>query len=155
MENSSAKWWNENKLKLSLIPAIIFWLVSMLCFIFGLSFKNPIGYKIADTDISVIIAIALSLANTFVQIIGNDQDQDKMDWLFKLGWYGSYILGIGSFIGRPLNININLTGTYWTKYWEYVGEIKWEHKNILISMNYDRIKDYNELNLKLGYIFNY
>jgi len=66
-----------------------------------------------------------------------------------------YILGIGSFIGRPLNININLTGTYWTKYWEYVGEIKWEHKNILISMNYDRIKDYNELNLKLGYIFNY
>jgi len=66
-----------------------------------------------------------------------------------------YIFGLGSSIGRPLYININLIATYWTNYWEYSGQIKWEYKNVLISMNYDKIKNYNELNLKLGYIFNY
>ena len=64
-----------------------------------------------------------------------------------------YILGFGTFITKPLYID--LITTYWTNYWEYTAEIKWEHKNMLISMNYDKIKNYNELNLKLGYIFNY
>ena len=65
-----------------------------------------------------------------------------------------YILGFGTSISKT-HININFITTYWTNYWEYFGEIKWEYKNVLISMNYDKIKNYNELNLKLGYIFNY
>ena len=65
-----------------------------------------------------------------------------------------YILGFGTSISKP-HININFITTYWTNYWEYFGEIKWEYRNVLISMNYDNIKNHNELNLKLGYIFNY
>lgn len=93
---NGAKWWEENKLKLSLLPAMVFWGVSMLCFVFGLSFKNPLGFEISGVDVSIIIAIALSLANTFVQVVGNDMKQEDMDMLFKLGWWGSYALGIGS-----------------------------------------------------------
>ena len=65
-----------------------------------------------------------------------------------------YILGFGTSISKT-HININFITTYWTNYWEYFGEIKWEYRNVLISMNYDNIKNHNELNLKLGYIFNY
>lgn len=66
-----------------------------------------------------------------------------------------YILGLGSSIIRRQNINVEFIGTYWTNYWEYIGEINLAYKNVVISVNYDKIKNYNELNLKLGYIFNY
>lgn len=66
-----------------------------------------------------------------------------------------YIVGLGAFIGKPLYLSISLKAIYWTNYWEYMSEIEWEYKRVLISMNYDKFKNFNELNLKLGYIFNY
>lgn len=104
MNKSGAAWWEQNKLKLALAPALIFWLVSMACFVFGLSFKNPLGVRISGIDLSIIIAMALSLANTFVQVVGNDQDPNEMDTLFKFGWWGSYALGIGSNVNTLVGI---------------------------------------------------
>jgi hypothetical protein len=104
MKNIDADWWNENKRKIALAPAIIFWLVSMICFVFGLSFKNPLGIRVGSVDISIVVAIALSLANTFVQIVGNDQKREDMDTLFYLGWMSSYMLGIGSNVNTLLGI---------------------------------------------------
>ena len=74
---------------------------------------------------------------------------------FKFNNRLGYIVGLGISIGRPLYLNISLKATYWTNFWEYIGEIKWEYKRVLISMDYDKIKNFDELNLKLGYIFNY
>lgn len=104
MKSINIRWWNENKLKLALAPAVIFWLVSMACFVFGLSFKNPLGVTVGGMDISLTIAIALSLANTFVQIVGNDQKKEEMDTLFYFGWMASYLLGIGSNVNTLLGI---------------------------------------------------
>ena len=97
-------WWNKNKLKLSLVPALIFWVVSMLCFVFGLSFKNPIGYSIWGWDVSMWIAVALSIGNTVIQIIGNDQEREKMGMAMYVGWISSYALGIGSNVNTLLGI---------------------------------------------------
>lgn len=97
-------WWNENKLKLSLVPAATFWVVSMLCFVVGLSFKNPIGFMIWKWDVSVWIAFALSIANTIIQVIGNGQGRAKMGNVMFTGWISSYILGISSNVNTLLGI---------------------------------------------------
>lgn len=101
---SGAKWWEDNKLRLALLPALLFWAVSMLCFVFGLSFNTGIGLTLGGIDFSLAVAVALSLSNTFVQIVGNDQDPDKMDGWFKFGWWASYALGIGSNVNALLGI---------------------------------------------------
>jgi hypothetical protein len=96
-------WWNQNKLKLSLLPAVIFWVVSALCFVFGLSFKNPIGFSMGGLDVSMWIAIGLSIGNTIIQIIGNDQGE-KLNGIMLWGWLASYALGIGSNINTLLGV---------------------------------------------------
>lgn len=108
-------WWNKNKLKLSLAPALIFWVVSMLCFVFGLSFKNPIGYSLLGWDVSMWVAVGLSIGNTVIQIIGNDQEREKMGSVMYVGWMASYILGIGSNVNTLLGI-LNIDNVYleWT-----------------------------------------
>lgn len=95
-------WWTENKLKLALLPALIFWVVSGICFVFGLSFENPIGVSLAGLDLMIWVAIGLSIANTVIQIIGNDQD-DISTVLF-VGWMASYALGIGSNVNTLLSV---------------------------------------------------
>jgi len=96
------KWWTENKLKLALVPALVFWVVSALCFVFGLSFQNPIGVLIWGWDVSMWIAIGLAIANTIIQIIGNDQDD--MSTVLFVGWMASYVLGIGSNVNALLGV---------------------------------------------------
>ena len=100
----SIKWWNENKMWLAPVAAGIMWAVSVLCFVFGLSFKNPMGVVVGSTDISIWIAFALSVANTIIQLIGNGQDFEKMDGVFRIGWYSSYVLGIASNVNALLGI---------------------------------------------------
>lgn len=100
----SVKWWNENKMWLAPVAAGIMWAVSVLCFVFGLSFKNPMGVMVANTDVSIFIAFALSIANTIIQLIGNGQDFEKMDGVFRVGWYSSYVLGIASNVNALLGI---------------------------------------------------
>lgn len=66
-----------------------------------------------------------------------------------------FLLGFGARIGKPLYLNINLKTIYWVDFWEFMGEIKWQYKNLAFSTNYNVIDSYNEINLKFGYIFNY
>lgn len=66
-----------------------------------------------------------------------------------------YLLGFGTFIGRPLYLDIGFKTTYWTNFWELKGELKRQYKNLLVSLDYNRIDTYNEINIKLGYIINY
>lgn len=100
----SIKWWNENKMWLAPVAALIMWAVSVLCFVFGLSFKNPMGVMVGNVDISIVIAFALSISNTIIQLIGNGQDFEKMDGVFRIGWYSSYVLGIASNVNALLGI---------------------------------------------------
>lgn len=114
MSNNRVGWWNTNKLKLALIPALAFWITSMLCFVFGLSFQNPVGVLLGKWDISIWIAIMLSLGNTIIQIIGNDQEAEKLGPVLTIGWYASYALGVGSNVNALLSIlHINSVGLEW------------------------------------------
>lgn len=88
------KWWNTNKMKIAPFAALIMWAISVLCFVFGLSFNSPL---IAfGKDIGVYLAFALSVANTIIQLIGNGQKFEKDDWVFQVIWIASYALGISS-----------------------------------------------------------
>ncbi len=91
MSNQYYTWWKNNKSMLSLVPAIIFWVSSMLFFIVGMSFENPM--IVFGRDVSIAIAIALSLSNTIIQVIGNDEE---LDGVMKAVWLSSYALGIGT-----------------------------------------------------------
>ncbi len=66
-----------------------------------------------------------------------------------------YLFGLGTYIGRPVYMNIGFKTMYWTNYWELKGELKSQFKNLLVSLDYNAIDKYNEINIKLGYIINY
>lgn len=100
--NRYYRWWKENKLFLALFPAVVFLLVSMIFFIIGLKFENPV--VIFGIDVARYIAIALSLANTVIQIIGNEQDPDDIGMSLWIMWIGSYILGIGTNVTAILSL---------------------------------------------------
>lgn len=102
MSNKYYDWWKSNKPLMALVPAIVFWLVSMIFFVVGLKFNNPI--LIFGTDISMAIAIALTVSNTLIQIIGNEQEAEGMGTALWIGWIASYILGIGTNIVGLLSI---------------------------------------------------
>lgn len=100
----SLKWWNTNKMWLAPVAALIMWAVSVLCFVFGLSFKNPMGVMVGKFDVSILIAFSLSIANTIIQLIGNGKDPKDMDTVFRVGWGASYVLGIASNVNALLGI---------------------------------------------------
>lgn len=100
----SLKWWNTNKMWLAPVAALIMWAVSVLCFVFGLSFKNPMGVMLGKFDVSILIAFSLSIANTIIQLIGNGKDPKDMDSVFQVGWVASYVLGIASNVNALLGI---------------------------------------------------
>ena len=102
MTNKYYEWWKRNKPAMSLIPALVFWVVSMIFFVVGLSFKNPI--ILFGTDLSLGIAVSLSISNTVIQIIGNEQEQEGLGLALWIGWLGSYALGIGTNIVGLLSI---------------------------------------------------
>ena len=102
MDNKYYIWWKINKPRLSLFPAVVFWCVSMIFFMVGLKFSNPI--IIIGQDLSNLIAISLTVSNTIIQIIGNEQEQDGLGFALWVGWIGSYLLGIGTNIVGLLSI---------------------------------------------------
>lgn len=94
------EWWNKNKMGVAPFAALILWLISIVCFVFGLSFKNQL--LILGYDLGIVIAFALSLCNTFIQLIGNDMV--KEDVIFLWIWRASYLLGISSNTNTLLQI---------------------------------------------------
>lgn len=74
---------------LAIIPAVIFWIASMAFFVLGFSFDDQTGAM-------WWIALGLSIANTVIQIMGNDSTYDEMGLILTIGWIASYILGIAS-----------------------------------------------------------
>lgn len=102
MDNKYYAWWKENKPFLALFPAVVFWFVSIIFFMVGLKFNNPIVFF--GRDLSSTIAIMLSISNTVIQVIGNDQEQEGLGFALWIGWIGSYTLGIGTNVVGLLSI---------------------------------------------------
>jgi len=92
--NQYYEWWRDNKPLLALVPAVVFWMVSMIFFVVGLRFNNPL--LVFGKDVSTIVAVALTISNTVIQIIGNEQESDRMGIALWIGWIASYVLGIGT-----------------------------------------------------------
>lgn len=113
MNNKFLDSWNANKMAIAPYVAIVLGAVSMLCFVLGLSFKNPI--IMFGVDFSMVIAFALSLCNTAIQLIGNGNDQVGDDWVFSAIWKASYLLGISSNVNTLLSI-LGMSSIYleWT-----------------------------------------
>lgn len=102
MDNKYYVWWKENKIKFSLLPAVVFWLASMIFFVAGMKFANPI--VVLGLDFSLFLAVSLALANTFIQVIGNEQSADELGLPLYLGWLASYVLGIGTNVYGLLSV---------------------------------------------------
>jgi len=91
LENVSYKEW------LGIPAAFIFWIASIFCFVLGLAFKSSTGFVIPGVgDVALLFSFGLGIANTIVQIIGNDYSKEELGMVLFLGWIGSYMLGIGS-----------------------------------------------------------
>ena len=78
--------------------APVFWIASLICFIFGLAFKRGTGILVPGTNVDILIffSIGLGLANTAIQIVGNDSSKEELGIPLWLMWIASYFLGIGS-----------------------------------------------------------
>lgn len=113
MAYNEGTFWEANKHKLAILPAVIFFAVSMLFFMVGLKFNKP--FIVFGQNITQLIAIGLTLANTVVQLLGNDaEDRGKMTLPLLLGWYGSYALGIGTNIAGILDLlDVGSLGLNW------------------------------------------
>jgi len=82
---------------LAAIPALIFWAVSLIFFVMGLSMQDQTGYLRN-------IAIGLAVANTIIQFIGWDSEPDELGSMLYVAWIASYILGVGTNMVSLLNI---------------------------------------------------
>lgn len=92
---------SKTRYRMAIIPALIMWAVSMIFFVIGLSVGDTsgwIGY----------IAAALAVANTIIQIIGNDGDTDSLGPILTIVWIMSYALGIGSNVTALAYVIINI-----------------------------------------------
>jgi hypothetical protein len=66
-----------------------------------------------------------------------------------------YLLGLGTYIGRPLNISVSGKTVYWNDFWEFQGEVKKEIKKLSLSARYLKIDRFDELTLTVGWTFRY
>lgn len=81
------------------LPAAgVFWVASLICFIFGLAFKSGEGIYLPGIplNLEMLFSIGLGLANTAIQIVGNDTDKEDLGLALWIMWIGSYLLGVGS-----------------------------------------------------------
>lgn len=92
--------WNGAGYKewIGLLASPVFWVASLVCFVFGLNFSQGSGIYIpgTNTDILILFSIGLGLANTAIQIVGNDSTKEELGMALYLMWGASYMLGIGS-----------------------------------------------------------
>ena len=95
----NVNWYDANyKDWVGVSAAPVFWVASLVCFVFGLSFKQGTGIVIPGTtmDLAILFSIGLGLANTAIQIVGNDTEKEDLGMALFLMWGASYALGIGS-----------------------------------------------------------
>lgn len=81
------------------LPAAgVFWVASLICFVFGLAFKSGEGIYLPGIplNLEMLFSIGLGLANTSIQIVGNDTDKEDLGLALWIMWIGSYLLGVGS-----------------------------------------------------------
>lgn len=92
LEGASYKEW------ISLPAAFVFWVASLICFIFGLAFKTGTGIYLPGipVNLELLFSLGLGFANTAIQIVGNDTDREDLGIALWLMWIASYMLGIGS-----------------------------------------------------------
>jgi hypothetical protein len=109
--------WNIKKMNIAPILALGLWIISALCFVFGLNFKNPMGISLWGVDLGIIVASMLSIIMTGVQLMGNGKSLKELqrdDPIFFIGWVATYFLGIASNVNTLLMIlgvsNIYLEG---------------------------------------------
>jgi len=83
---------------IGLLASPVFWIASIVCFIFGLNFSQGSGIYIpgTNTDILIFFSFGLGLANTAIQIVGNDSTKEELGMPLFLMWIASYMLGVGS-----------------------------------------------------------
>lgn len=105
------KSWNTYKMYAAPFVALVLWGISVICFVFGLNFKNPL--IVMGTDISLPFSFALAMCMTVIQVVGNGRD-NKDDGIFKWIWWASYVLGISSNTNTLLGIlGLNNTLLEW------------------------------------------
>lgn len=97
----SLKSWNTYKMYAAPLVALVLWGISVICFVFGLSFKNPL--IVMGKDISIQFSFALAMCMTVIQVVGNGRE-NKDDGIFKWIWWASYVLGISSNTNTLLGI---------------------------------------------------
>lgn len=92
LDGASYKEW------ISLPAAFVFWIASLICFIFGLAFKTGGGIYLPGipVNLELLFSLGLGFANTAIQIVGNDTDREDLGMALWLMWIASYMLGIGS-----------------------------------------------------------
>lgn len=66
-----------------------------------------------------------------------------------------YLLGLGTYIGRPLNITVSGKTVYWDDFWELQGELKKEIKKLSLSAQYLKVDRFEEFTLTVGWTFRY
>lgn len=89
------------------LPAAgIFWVASIICFVYGLAFQNQSGIALFGVDLAILFSFGLAIANTSVQIIGNDDTKDELGLVLFACWIASYMLGIGSNVNYLYSIII-------------------------------------------------
>lgn len=76
----------------------VFWFASLICFVLGLQFKSDTLILLPGIgiDLTTLFSIGLGLANTAIQIVGNDSEREELGMALWLMWIASYMLGIGS-----------------------------------------------------------
>jgi len=92
LDGASYKEW------ISLPAAFVFWVASLICFVFGLAFKTDGGIYLPgiSVNLELLFSLGLGFANTAIQIVGNDTDREDLGIALWLMWIASYMLGIGS-----------------------------------------------------------
>lgn len=73
----------------AVIPALIFWTVSLIFFVMGFSFNDQSG-------LLLYVGLGLAIANTIFQWIGWDTAPTELSPILYYGWMGSYVLGVGT-----------------------------------------------------------
>lgn len=96
--------WNKYKMWLAPFASLFLWGISVIAFVWGLSFKNPL--VVYGFDATMYIAFGLSVCNTIIQLIGNGMkiDGNQTDNVFFWIWVASYALGISSNTNTLLQI---------------------------------------------------
>lgn len=66
-----------------------------------------------------------------------------------------YMAGYGIYVGGPLNISLLAKAIYWEDFWQIQSQISRQIKRVNLTLQWNHIEYYNELNLGIAVSFNY